>query len=89
MQADREISTQNNFDCYRSGFTCNIVFQFIKHLVCFSVGDSRGISVCDQGDLINQGILSTDHKPDLTGEYERIQLWGGDVETMKVFLEIN
>ena len=87
MQADRELSAQNNFDCYTSGTTCNIVFQFNKHLVCFSVGDSRGILVYDQGDQMNQGILplSTDHKPDLPGEFERIQLCGGEVETMKDF----
>ena len=87
MQIDRELSAQNNFDCYTSGTTCNIVFQFNKHLVCFSVGDSRGILVYDQGNLTNQGILplSTDHKPDLPGEFERIQLCGGEVETMKDF----
>ena len=85
MQADRELAAQNLFDCYTSGTTCNIVFQFNKHLACFSVGDSRGILVYDEGNLSNLGILplSTDHKPDLPGELERIQLCGGEVETMK------
>lgn len=85
LNMDRELASQNLFDCYSSGTTCNIVFQFKNHLVCFSVGDSRGILVYDKGDLLNKGILplSTDHKPDLPGELERIQLCGGEVETMK------
>ena len=85
LNVDRDLASQNLFDCYSSGTTCNIVFQFKNHLVCFSVGDSRGILVYDKGDLLNQGILplSTDHKPDLPGELERIQLCGGEVETMR------
>lgn len=84
-QADRELAAQQQFSCYNSGTTCNIVFQFNKHLVCFSVGDSRGILVYDNGNFTNQGILplSTDHKPDLPGELERIQMCGGEVETLK------
>ena len=84
-QADTELLTQNNFDYSLSGTTCNIVFQFNNHLVCFSVGDSRGILIYDQGDNLNQGILalSTDHKPDLPGELERIKLSGGTVDYAK------
>ena len=85
IQADTEFLTQNNFDYSLSGTTCNIVFQFNQHLVCFSVGDSRGILIYDQGDSLNQGIipLSTDHKPDLPGELERISSNGGVVDNMK------
>ena len=73
---------QQKFDYKFSGTTCNIVFQFNKHLVCASVGDSRGILIYDKGDKKNTGIfpLSTDHKPDLPGEIERIKLHGGVVE---------
>ena len=73
---------QQKFDYKFSGTTCNIVFQFNKHLVCASVGDSRGILIYDKGDKNNTGIfpLSTDHKPDLPGEIERIKLHGGVVE---------
>ena len=75
---------QQKFDYNFSGTTCNIVFQFNKNLVCASVGDSRGILVFDQGDKKNQGIfpLSTDHKPNLPGEIERIKSHGGVVEQM-------
>jgi serine/threonine protein phosphatase PrpC len=78
---------QQKFDYNFSGTTCNIVFQFNKNLVCASVGDSRGILVFDQGDKKNQGIfpLSTDHKPNLPGEIDRIKLHGGVVEQMTDF----
>ena len=80
--ADLELTKQNIFEYQLSGTTCNIVFQFNSHLVCLSVGDSRGILVYDQGNNLNQGIfpLSTDHKPDLPSEYQRIQSCGGYVE---------
>ena len=81
-RADLELTKQNNFDYKLSGTTCNIVFQFNSHLVCLSVGDSRSILVYDQGNKTNQGIfpLSTDQKPDLPSEYQRIQSCGGYVE---------
>ena len=82
---DIELTKQNVFDYTISGTTCNIILQFNKHLICFSVGDSRCILVYDKGDYTNQGIipLSTDHKPNLPGEIERIQICGGEVDTMK------
>jgi serine/threonine protein phosphatase PrpC len=82
--ADLELTKQNAFDYNLSGTTCNIVFQFNSHLVCLSVGDSRGILVFDQGNNTNQGIfpLSTDQKPDLPIEYQRIQSSGGYVEIL-------
>lgn len=84
-KADLELTKQNTFDYNISGTTCNLIFQFNKHLICFSVGDSRCIIVYDKGDSSNKGILplSTDHKPNLPGEIERIQLSGGEVETMR------
>ena len=84
-QADSELLLQNMFDCTISGTTCNLVFQFNKHLICFSVGDSRGILVYDSGLNFLDGILplSTDHKPDLPGEIDRIMSFGGYVDHMK------
>ena len=81
-KADTEISKQKTFDYNFSGTTCNIVFQFNKYLVCASVGDSRGILVEDKGDPNQSKIieLSTDHKPDLPGEIDRIHLRGGVVD---------
>ena len=84
-KSDTELATQDNFDYNLSGTTCNIVFQFNTHLVCFSVGDSRGILIYDKGDSLNEGILplSTDHKPDLPNELERIKLHGGVVDKIE------
>ena len=82
---DKEISSQNIFEYNTSGTTCNLVFQFNKHLICFNVGDSRSIIIYDEGNNRNQGIfpLSIDHKPNLPGEYERIKLSGGEVHCLK------
>ena len=84
-RSDTELVTQNKFDYEMSGTTCNIVFQFNNHLVCVSVGDSRGILIYDKGDSRNEGIipLSTDHKPDLPDEYQRIQFYGGEVNKVE------
>ena len=81
-KADSEMSKQKNFDYNFSGTTCNIIYQFNRYLVCASVGDSRSILIYDEGDSQNKGILplSTDHKPDLPGEIDRIKLHGGIVE---------
>ena len=79
---DLELTKQDSFDYNLSGTTCNIVFQFDKHLVCANTGDSRSILVFDNGDLKNQGIfpLSIDHKPNLPNEFQRIQENGGMVD---------
>ena len=84
-KADTEMAKQKNFEFNFSGTTCNIIFQFNKYLVCASVGDSRSILIADKGDntnLENLEIipLSTDHKPDLPGEIDRIHLNGGIVD---------
>ena len=80
-QADREIEKQS-FDYWFSGTTCNIIFQFNTNLVDASVGDSRSILVYDLGDNQLQGIqpLSTDHKPDIPCELNRILSKGGFVD---------
>ena len=84
-KSDTELVTQDNFDYTLSGTTCNIVFQFNSHLVCFSVGDSRGILIYDKGNSLNEGIflLSIDHKPDLPSELERIESHGGIVDKIE------
>ena len=80
-KADEEMAKQTQFDYNFSGTTCNIAFQFNKNLVCASVGDSRGIIIEEKGNSkINIIQLSTDHKPDLPGEIDRIHLSGGIVD---------
>ena len=83
-KVDEEMAKQAIFDYNFSGTTCNIAFQFNKNLVCASVGDSRGIIIEEEGDSkIHIISLSTDHKPDLPGEMNRIHLNGGIVDKMK------
>ena len=83
--ADLEMIKHTDFDHDFSGTTCNLVFQFNKHLLCASVGDSRGIIIYDQNNTNTyQGIfpISNDHKPNLPQEYERILQRGGMVDKL-------
>ena len=85
LMADEELGSK--IDCSLSGTTCNLIFQFNHHLVCFNVGDSRCIVVYDQGGGTNQGILplSQDHKPNLPEEQARINQFSGVVDYLKDF----
>ena len=83
-EADIEMTKQREFEYNFSGTTCNIVVQLNKHLICASVGDSRGILIYDNDNKTNQGIypLSNDHRPDLPQEFERILKNGGMVDKL-------
>jgi serine/threonine protein phosphatase PrpC len=86
MNIDDELSAQSDiFDCNMSGTTCNLIFQFNNHLVCFNVGDSRSILIEESSDNTNQIIraLSIDHKPDLPEELMRIKENGGMVDQIQ------
>ena len=86
MNIDDELSAQSDiFDCNMSGTTCNLIFQFNTHLVCFNVGDSRSILIEESSDNTNQIIraLSIDHKPDLPEELMRIKENGGVVDQIQ------
>ena len=86
MNIDNELSAQSDiFDCNMSGTTCNLIFQFNNHLVCFNVGDSRSILIEESSDNTNQIIraLSIDHKPDLPEELMRIKENGGMVDQIQ------
>lgn len=67
IRVDKEMMKQNQFEYNYSGTTCNLVFQFMKYIVCASVGDSKGIIIFDDGTKTNPGIfpLTHDHKPNL------------------------
>lgn len=86
MNIDDELSAQSDiFDCNMSGTTCNLIFQFNNHLVCFNVGDSRSILIEESSDNTNQIIraLSIDHKPDIPEELMRIKENGGMVDQIQ------
>ena len=88
--ADTELSLQNTFEANLSGTTCNLIFQFNIHLLCFNVGDSRSILTSDSEDENNQILtvmsLSVDHKPDLPEELKRIQSMGGVIDQIEDYL---
>ena len=81
-KADIEMANQKDFDCNFSGTTCNLSIQLNNHLICASVGNSRSIIIEDKGDKKNLGIiqLSTDQRPDLPEEMNRIISKGGIVD---------
>lgn len=66
-------------DISRSGSTCIAVAISGKTLVCANVGDSRAILVHEQRGNWTYQPLSTDHKPSLTREYQRITACGGRI----------
>ncbi|KAL4358389.1 hypothetical protein AHAS_Ahas09G0281800 [Arachis hypogaea] len=77
---DKEINMQNNFDCYCSGTTAVTVVKQGQHLVIGNVGDSRAV-LCtrDHDDSLVPVQLTTDFKPSLPREAERIKLSKGRV----------
>jgi serine/threonine protein phosphatase PrpC len=72
------------FDCRRSGTTATIVLHFIatQEVVCAHVGDSRcvltSLDHMSATALVAQD-MTTDHRPELPSERERIEAGGGIV----------
>ena len=62
------------FDIHFSGSTCIILFQLGNYLICSNVGDSRGIMIKENNEIID---LSLDQKPENLNEKKRIQKMGG------------
>jgi serine/threonine protein phosphatase PrpC len=68
-----QLATQDAFDVTLSGSTSVIVFMNNDKIICANVGDSRAvIGELKKNKKWNTIPLSHDHKPDLSGEYERI-----------------
>ena len=68
------------FDASFSGTTVNICIlnSKLQTLTCANAGDSRAIILVEEGENTWQvKELSTDHKPDLPKEQERIEQTGG------------
>ena len=59
-----------------SGTTVNILYVINSKIICANLGDSRAVAFCTNKRILP---LSTDHKPDLPSERERIELCGGEV----------
>ena len=76
------------FDVDESGTTCILLIQIGYHLISANVGDSRAIVVFDDENdpnlnFLNVIPLSTDFKPELPGEKDRIMMYGGVVDQLK------
>ncbi|KAJ4772116.1 Protein phosphatase 2C family protein [Rhynchospora pubera] len=70
---DQDLKHQTGIDCICSGTTAVSVVKVREHLIIANLGDSRAV-LCTR-DGTNQLVpiqLSTDHKPDIQSETERI-----------------
>ncbi|XP_039024253.1 probable protein phosphatase 2C 72 [Hibiscus syriacus] len=80
---DKEIMLQENLDCSTSGTTAVVVVRQSEDLVIANVGDSRAVL----GTMTENGIkavqLTTDLKPGLPSEAERIRYCKGRVLALK------
>ncbi|KAH1056771.1 hypothetical protein J1N35_034836 [Gossypium stocksii] len=80
---DKEIKLQHNLDCSTSGTTAVVVVRQGEYLVIANLGDSRAVL----GTLTEKGIkavqLTTDLKPGLPTEAERIRNCKGRVLALK------
>ena len=80
-----------DFDALESGSTVCLIIHIGTHIICANSGDSRALVVFDnpENTNINNLIywnavpLSTDYKPDMPEEKNRILMAGGVVEQMK------
>ena len=82
---DIEMENQKQFESIFSGTTCNLIFQFNRHLLCVNVGDSRSILVYDNNknmQTTNIFNLSYDHHPDINEECERVIKNGGEIHKL-------
>lgn len=70
---------KQHFDMHCSGSTCISVLVTTDAIFCANVGDSRAV-LCRKSPYSVQAIpLSTDHKPDLPSERQRILQQGGRI----------
>jgi serine/threonine protein phosphatase PrpC len=82
-RTNRELNYQNEFDIGYSGSTCVSVLIRNSLIVSANLGDSRAVLArqLPKGPIAIE--LTTDHKPDLGHERERIESAGGRVDTYK------
>ncbi|XP_073000044.1 probable protein phosphatase 2C 12 [Typha latifolia] len=81
---DKELKHQNNFDCTFSGTTAVSIIKQGKDLIIANLGDSRAImgAISEDGHL--EAIqLTTDLKPNLPKEAERIRKSNGRIFALR------
>jgi serine/threonine protein phosphatase PrpC len=82
-RTNRELNYQNDFDISYSGSTCVSILIRNGIIISANLGDSRAVLArqLPRGPIAID--LTTDHKPDLDHERERIESAGGRVDTYK------
>ncbi|XVF35366.1 hypothetical protein REPUB_Repub18cG0139400 [Reevesia pubescens] len=80
---DKEIKLQENLDCSTSGTTAVIVLKQGEDLVIANLGDSRAVLGKTTENGIKAVQLTTDLKPGLPSEAERIRNCNGRVLALK------
>ncbi|XP_044463369.1 probable protein phosphatase 2C 72 isoform X2 [Mangifera indica] len=81
---DKEVKLQENLDCSCSGTTAVVVIRQGEDLVTANLGDSRAVlgTVSEKGE-VKAVQLTTDLKPGLPSEAERIRKCNGRVLALK------
>ncbi|QCE05665.1 pyruvate dehydrogenase phosphatase [Vigna unguiculata] len=81
---DRDLKLQNKIDCSCSGSTAVILLKQGHDLLIANVGDSRAVlATQDRNGSLTAVQLTTDLKPDLPREAERIRICKGRVFALK------
>ena len=75
---------RQEFDMMCSGSTCVTVVVGSNVLVCGNVGDSRAVLGKRHGASYTAVDLSTDHKPTLPFEHQRVLSFGGRIQAVEV-----
>eukprot|EP00358_Blepharisma_japonicum_P003472 CAMPEP_0202949060 /NCGR_PEP_ID=MMETSP1395-20130829/14907_1 /ASSEMBLY_ACC=CAM_ASM_000871 /TAXON_ID=5961 /ORGANISM="Blepharisma japonicum, Strain Stock R1072" /LENGTH=372 /DNA_ID=CAMNT_0049651739 /DNA_START=38 /DNA_END=1153 /DNA_ORIENTATION=+ len=73
---------ESTYDCMMSGTTATTVLIRNGHIFIGHVGDSRAVLCLKNGENIEAKRLTTDHKPTLAGELQRIQACNGEVKQL-------
>ncbi|KAF3447506.1 hypothetical protein FNV43_RR12692 [Rhamnella rubrinervis] len=80
---DKEIKLQENLDCACSGTTAVVVIQQGEDLAIANLGDSRAVLGTSTENEVTAIQLTTDLKPGLPAEAERIRQCNGRVVALK------
>ena len=83
QQVNKNLSLEKDIDSSLSGSTCNSLIYTPKKVFCANIGDSRCIIGKFDGKNWKSKSLSTDHKPELEKEKERIIKNGGIINQIK------
>ena len=83
IQINKNLSLEKKMDCSLSGSTCVSLIYTPKKVFCVNIGDSRCIIGKYDGQNWKYESLSTDHKPELDKEKQRIINNGGEIRKSK------